>query len=57
MFYLWRMTDAENWMVLDSTKYPPDSGTELYAFHAQAKAEADKRNRARQDAAQGELGV
>ena len=27
-------------MVLDSTKYRPDEGTELYEFVAQAKAEA-----------------
>lgn len=57
MFYLWRMSDTENWMVLDSTKYPPDEGVELFTFHVEAKAEADKRNRERKGDTQMEMGI
>ena len=56
-WYLWRMCESDRFMVLDSMKYPPDEGTELYEFVAQAKAEAERRNRMRPDEAQGELGI
>lgn len=56
-WYLWRMCEADRWMVLDASRYTPDEGTEVYQFHAEAKAEADIRNRARPDEAQGELGL
>ncbi len=57
MYYLWRLCESEKWMVLDSLKYPPEESGELYQFHAEAKAEADKRNRVRPNEAQGELGI
>ena len=57
MYYLWRMCEADRWMVLDASRYTPDDGTEVYQFYAEAKAEADRLNQPRPDEAQGELGI
>jgi len=56
-YYPWRMCEADRWMVLDASRYPPDEGTELYQFYAEAKAEAEKLNRTRPDEGQEELGI
>jgi hypothetical protein len=49
------MCDTDRYMVLNADSYPPDEGTELFAFLTEAKVEADKRNRTRPNEAQGEL--
>ena len=54
-YYLWRMSDDANWLALDATKYPPDGTTRLYDNHAEAMAEAEKRNIERKNEAQGSL--
>lgn len=54
-YYLWRMTESENWMVLDANRFPPGEDDELWEFEPQAKLEADRRNRARKNGEQGEL--
>ncbi len=56
-YYLWRMCDTDRYMVLNADSYPPDEGTELFAFLSEAKAEAERRNQERPDEAQGELGI
>ena len=57
VWYLWRMCEADRWMVLDASRYTPDDGTEVYQFHAEAKAEAERRNSTRPHEAQGRLEI
>ena len=57
MYYLWRMCDTDRYMVLNTESYPPDEGTELFTFLAEAKAEADRLNQPRPNEAQGRLEI
>ena len=66
MFYLWRMTPKDRWMAYDSDRIPPPPKDDMAfgeqiiplpecQYYSEAKAEAERRNSARQDEAQGEL--